>query len=72
MISKAMDFQAGMSIGHIYQPTITYNLAGEVTIAARHTRPSRVAAARKCREQDSRQLISRFERLEHVDVPFLP
>ena len=51
-----------------YQPAITYNIAGEVTIAARRTRPSRVAAIRKYREQDARRLIGRFGRLGHVNV----
>lgn len=51
-----------------YQQTITYESAGEVTIAARRSRPSRVVAIRKYRKQEARRLIDRFGRLEHINV----
>ena len=51
-----------------YQQAITYEVAGEVMIASRRTRPSRVVAIRKYRKQDSRRLIDRFGRLEHVNI----
>lgn len=51
-----------------YQQAITYDIAGEVMIASRRTRPSRVLAIRKYRKQDSRRLIDRFGRLEHVNI----
>ncbi|KAJ6105330.1 hypothetical protein N7523_010140 [Penicillium sp. IBT 18751x] len=51
-----------------YQQAITYEVVGEVMIASRRTRPSRVVAIRKYRKQDSRRLIDRFGRLEHVNI----
>lgn len=51
-----------------YQQAITYEVAGEVMIAFRRTRPSRVVAIRKYRKQDSRRLIDRFGRLEHANI----
>ncbi|KAJ5655017.1 hypothetical protein N7490_002020 [Penicillium lividum] len=51
-----------------YQQAISYDIAGEVIIASRRTRPSRVVAIRKYRRQDARSLIDRFGRLEHVNV----
>ena len=51
-----------------YQQAISYDIAGEVTIASRRTRPSRMVAIRKYRRQDARSLIDRFGRLEHVNI----
>ncbi|KAF3004519.1 hypothetical protein E8E15_001273 [Penicillium rubens] len=51
-----------------YTPTITYDVAGPVIIAARRTRPSRVVAFRKFRRQDAKRLVDRFGRLEHANV----
>lgn len=48
-----------------YQQAITYHSAGDVTIASRRTRPSRMVAIRKYRREDARGLIDRFGRLEH-------
>lgn len=51
-----------------YQQAISYDLAGEVTIASCRTRPSRMVAIRKYRRQDARSLIDRFGRLEHANI----
>ncbi|KAJ5938486.1 hypothetical protein N7466_001620 [Penicillium verhagenii] len=51
-----------------YQQAISYDIAGEVVIASRRTRPSRVVAIRKYNRQDARSLIDRFGRLEHVNI----
>ena len=51
-----------------YQQAITYHSAGDVTIASRRTRPSRMVAIRKYRREDARGLIDRFGRLEHINI----
>ncbi|KAJ5982050.1 hypothetical protein N7451_012150 [Penicillium sp. IBT 35674x] len=51
-----------------YQQAISYDIAGEVTIASCQTRPPRMVAIRKYRRQDARSLIDRFVRLEHVNI----
>ncbi|KAJ5642678.1 hypothetical protein N7490_006678 [Penicillium lividum] len=51
-----------------YLPAITYDIAGQVVIAARRTRPSRVVAIRKYQRQDAKILIDRFRRLEHTNI----
>lgn len=51
-----------------YQQAISYDLAGDVTIASRRTRPSRMVAIRRYRREDARGLIDRFGRLEHVNI----
>ena len=51
-----------------YQRAISYDIAGEVTIASRRTRPRRMVAIRKYRREDARGLIDRFGRLEHVNI----
>lgn len=51
-----------------YLPAITYDIAGQVVIAARRTRPSREVAIRKYQRQDAKGLIEEFGRLEHTNL----
>lgn len=51
-----------------YQQAISYDIAGDVTIASRRTRPCRMVAIRRYCRQDARGLIDRFGRLEHVNI----
>ncbi|KAJ5778365.1 hypothetical protein N7520_001611 [Penicillium odoratum] len=51
-----------------YQQAISYDIAGEVIIVCRRTRPSRVVAIRKYQRQDARSLLDRFGRLEHANI----
>ncbi|KAJ5651593.1 uncharacterized protein N7484_005316 [Penicillium longicatenatum] len=56
------------SLWDTYQQAISYDLAGDVTIASRRTRPRRMVAIRIYRRKDARGLIDRFGRLEHINI----
>lgn len=51
-----------------YHPVFTYDGAGNVTIATRRSRPSRVVAIRQFPKEDTRRLIGRFGQLQHQNV----
>jgi hypothetical protein len=47
---------------------LTYNGAGNVTIATHRSRPSHVVTIRQFPKEDTRRLIRRFGQLQHKNV----